>query len=92
VSWCSRGGNVNPRWQCARIRAVRTEERPEAVTSLPAGRRMRPSSEFIRSGSLNGYVLVDELDRDWWVPYREELEGKFHQQELVIRAHLIDRL
>lgn len=37
-------------------------------------------------------VMVAELERDWWTAYRKELEGKFHQQEIVIRAHLIERL
>jgi hypothetical protein len=37
-------------------------------------------------------VMTDELDRPWWVQYRRELEQRFRQIELVIRASLIERL
>ena len=37
-------------------------------------------------------VMVESLDADWWKGYRRELEAKFQQEELVVRAHLIDRL
>ncbi|HYE92005.1 MAG TPA: hypothetical protein VEA38_13330 [Terriglobales bacterium] len=37
-------------------------------------------------------VMVEELDRAWWGAYRRALEARFAQDELVIRAHLIERL
>jgi len=37
-------------------------------------------------------VMVADLDRDWWREYRRQLEEEFDQDELVIRAHIIDRL
>jgi hypothetical protein len=37
-------------------------------------------------------VMVDTLDEPWWQSYRVELEKRFRQNELVIRAHLIVRL
>jgi hypothetical protein len=37
-------------------------------------------------------VLVDDLDRAWWAAYRQELERRFAQDELMIRAHSVDRL
>ncbi|KQS96832.1 hypothetical protein ASG42_28510 [Rhizobium sp. Leaf391] len=37
-------------------------------------------------------VMTDDLDRSFWSRYREELEGRFRQYELVIRASEIERL
>ena len=37
-------------------------------------------------------VMADELDRQWWAEYRKELEQRFRQIELVVRASAIERL
>ncbi len=37
-------------------------------------------------------VMADALDRDWWRAFRADLEGRFAQDELVVRAHAIERL
>ncbi len=37
-------------------------------------------------------VMADALDRDWWGAFRADLEGRFAQDELVVRAHAIERL
>jgi hypothetical protein len=37
-------------------------------------------------------VMVEALDRQWWAQYRRELEARFAQTELVVRAHEIERL
>ena len=37
-------------------------------------------------------VMVDAIDAGWWGSYRRELESRFDQDELVIRAHEIRRL
>ena len=37
-------------------------------------------------------VMVDPLDQPWWQRYRAELEKRFRQDELVVRAHPIVRL
>jgi hypothetical protein len=37
-------------------------------------------------------VMTEELDRAWWKEYRQELEQRFQQRELVVRAHEISRL
>jgi hypothetical protein len=36
-------------------------------------------------------VMVESL-ATWWAAYRRELKGKFPQEDLVVRAHLIERL
>jgi hypothetical protein len=37
-------------------------------------------------------VMVEELDREWWAALRRELEARFEQDELVIRALRLERL
>ena len=37
-------------------------------------------------------VMTDALDREWWRDYREQLERRFRQQEIVVRASRFDRL
>lgn len=37
-------------------------------------------------------VMVEPLDKKWWAAYRRELEIRFAQDELVIRAQEIQRL
>jgi hypothetical protein len=37
-------------------------------------------------------VMVEALDRAWWARYRETLERRFSQDELVVRAQAIERL
>lgn len=63
-----------------------------AYTRAPAQGLWQDGSRVERDEVLLYEVMVANLDRAWWAAYREELEGKFHQQELVIRAHRIERL
>jgi hypothetical protein len=37
-------------------------------------------------------VMAEDLDRAWWAEYRGELESRFRQDEIVIRATPIERL
>ena len=37
-------------------------------------------------------VMADALDRAWWRAFRAELERRFAQDEIVVRAHAIERL
>jgi len=37
-------------------------------------------------------VMVDDLDRDWWHDFRTRLERRLDQEELVVRAHGIEKL
>lgn len=48
--------------------------------------------ERIRDDLVIYEVLVDELDAGWWRVYRESLERRLRQEELVIRALEIRRL
>lgn len=37
-------------------------------------------------------VMADSLDRDWWATYRRELEKRFRQQSIIIRAQAMEQL
>ena len=37
-------------------------------------------------------VMVEELDRTWWTTYRKQLEQRFEQEELVVRASALEKL
>ena len=37
-------------------------------------------------------VMVDELDREWWRGYREDLERRFGQDQILLRATPVQRL
>ena len=37
-------------------------------------------------------VMTDQLDRTWWSAYRQTLEARFEQEEIVIRAQSMLRL
>ncbi|WP_105431837.1 hypothetical protein [Neorhizobium sp. T6_25] len=41
---------------------------------------------------IGAEVMTDELDPDWWSNYRAELERRFQQDEIVIRALAVTRL
>lgn len=37
-------------------------------------------------------VMAEALDRDWWRDYRGQLERRFLQEEIVMRASVVDRI
>ena len=37
-------------------------------------------------------VMVETLDRVWWITYRHELKHRFHQDEILIRATETEKL
>lgn len=37
-------------------------------------------------------VMDDSLDRAWWTAFRRDLERRFRQEEVVIRANEAERL
>jgi len=37
-------------------------------------------------------VMVDELDRGWWSAYRADLEHRFGQDQIAVRALTAEKL
>lgn len=53
----------------------------------------KEDSEVISRDKVVTYeVMSDKLDYGWWSEYRSELEQRFRQDELIVRATQIIRL
>src|SRR5215210_7107174 len=87
-------GKPFPRSQYRKIREVLTERFGglTAYTRAPAEGLWDEGDEVTLDDIIIYEVMAAELDRDWWREYRGRLEDEFDQDELVIRAHVIDRL
>ena len=48
--------------------------------------------ECVRDDVLLFEVMVEAIDRPWWFEYRRELERRFAQDEILLRASAVDRL
>lgn len=81
----------------AGFRAVREEllEKFGGVTAYsraPADGFWADGAGVQRDQVLAYEVMVEALDRPWWAAYRAQLERRFRQEELVVRALPIERL
>ena len=64
-----------------------------AYTRTPAtGLWEAASGERVRDEVVVIEVMVEEIDPDWWAQLRAELEAKFAQRELLVRALEIRKL
>lgn len=64
-----------------------------AYTRAPAeGRWKEGGARVAHDEILIVEVMVDTLDRTWWGRYRTDLERRFAQDALVVRAHAIESL
>ena len=81
-----------------RLAAVRSELTSAfggvtAYSRAPAeGLWVDDDARVVRDDVVVFEVMVDVLDRDWWGRYRRDLERRFGQEELVIRATSAERL
>lgn len=57
-----------------------------AFTRAPAEGLWEGQGTVHRDDVLLYEVLADSVDRDWWAVYRLQLEARFRQQEILIRA------
>jgi hypothetical protein len=73
----------------SRVRSELTERfgGVTAFTQSPAtGLWRRSASEVERDVNILVEVVTDGLDRPWWDAYRRELEGRFAQELIHMRA------
>lgn len=79
----------------ARVRRELTE-RFGGVTAFmrspAAGLWADESGEVQRDDLVRFEVMAETLDRDWWREYRGQLEQRFKQKEILIRASEFERL
>jgi hypothetical protein len=81
-------GHPFPREVYGRVHDELTE-RFGGVTAFlqsPAAGAWKEEGQTMRDELVLFEVMVDALDRAWWAHYRRELEGRFHQESLVVRA------
>ena len=88
------GDSVAPE-EFARVR-VELTERFGGVTAYsrsPAtGLWKRDDEEVERDQVIMIEVVVEVFDREWWARYREQLETRFGQQEVLARALAMERI
>ncbi|HEV7906399.1 MAG TPA: hypothetical protein VGO96_21350 [Pyrinomonadaceae bacterium] len=63
-----------------------------AFRSSPAEGVWKEGGEFSRDAIIIYEVMAQELERAWWTHYRAELEARFRQEKLILRATSIEQL
>jgi hypothetical protein len=63
-----------------------------AFTRAPAEGLWTDGGETSHDEIVVFEVMAERLDRAWWAAYRGELEQRFRQDVVVIRAQAIERL
>ena len=89
------GGRSIPRERFAEVLDELTERYGGATAYVraPAHGRWREDNGIIDRDEIVIFeAMVTTLDRAWWSQYRERLEQRFGQHEIVTRAMEIERL
>jgi hypothetical protein len=63
-----------------------------AFTRAPASGEDKEGGKIVRDQIITLEVMTGEIDYGWWKQYRESLEAIFDQDEIVVRALLIEKL
>ncbi len=63
-----------------------------AFVQSPAAGLWKEGPDVSRDELLLHEVVVESLDRAWWRRYREELEGRFRQERILLRAIAVESL
>jgi hypothetical protein len=75
--------------------ALELTERFGGVTAYnraPAEGRWKPAADTELDDILVVEVMDEHLDRAWWSAYRKELEQRFRQDVVIVRAQSIELL
>lgn len=58
-----------------------------AFTRTPAkGLSVQNGNERVEDEIIVYEVMVKRIDKLWWLNYKRDLEARFHQQEILVRA------
>lgn len=63
-----------------------------AFHSSPAEGIWREGGRISRDAIVVFEVMSGELERDWWTRYRADLEARFRQDKMIVRAIAIEEL
>jgi hypothetical protein len=83
------GGDVYPKSMFDRIRSELTDAFGGVTAFLrsPAvGLWEDESGEVQRDNVVLFEIMTDDLDRNWWQRYRHDLQNRFAQQSILVRA------
>ena len=90
--------NEGERFKKEQFDTVRTEmiERFGGVTAFtrsPASGLWSDESGEVRHDDMAIFeVMTQTLDQKWWREYRQELERRFKQQQIIIRASEVQQI
>jgi hypothetical protein len=88
-------GTPFPRAALDRVRQELTERFGGVTAHLrapAAGAWKDDEGDVARDDVVIVEVMADSLDRGWWSGYRRDLEARFRQDEILIRATECERL
>src|SRR3954469_15747276 len=63
-----------------------------AYTRSPARGLRKTEGSTKRDDMIIVEVMAKRFDRTWWKKYRQDLESKFRQDEIIVRAHEVIQL
>jgi len=63
-----------------------------AFRSSPAEGVWKEGGRISRDAIIIFEVMADEQERDWWTNYRVELEARFRQEKMIVRAIPLEQL
>ena len=89
------GGEAYPKSMFDRIRSELTDAFGGVTAFLrsPAvGLWEDESGEVQRDDVILFEIMTDDLDRNWWQRYRHDLQNRFGQQSILVRATDVEML
>jgi hypothetical protein len=63
-----------------------------AYTRSPARGLWKSEGSTKRDDMIILEVMTKRFDRTWWKKYRQDLESKFRQDEIIVRAHEVTQV
>ena len=84
-----------PRAMFDQVRTELTEKFGGVTAFLQApvqGFWKESSDDVVRDDLVIFEVMDERLDRAWWSGYREDLKKRFRQEEILVRAVVVERL
>jgi hypothetical protein len=63
-----------------------------AFRSSPAEGLWKEGGRISHDAIIIFEVMSDDLERDWWTRYRADLEARFRQEKMIVRATVIEQL
>ena len=63
-----------------------------AYTRSPARGLWKSEGSTKRDDMIIVEVMAKRFDRAWWKEYRQDLESKFRQDEIIVRAHEVTQV